>query len=181
MRATPGSSSSDIPSDAAIRDAFKVSPTFGRRFSRKADERFKLGIARFSEVVAENLPHRPAADESLRREAARRRDELIAARYHARQIHQSCFHRGGPLTRGEARRVRYNAEGLLSLRPIRRQGREPRVRRNARARGSRRATGSRAGPGDPDGAEGDPGALKLWESPWGPVSPNLYRALLRAG
>jgi hypothetical protein len=27
----------------------------------------------------------------------------------------------------------------------------------------------------------EPPGLGLWESPWGPVSPNLYRALLAGG
>jgi hypothetical protein len=59
-------------------------------------------------------------------------------------------------------------------------GRERRVGSNDRARGSRRTSGTRAGPDDDPDPEspGDPDALKLWESPWGRVSPNLYRFLL---
>jgi hypothetical protein len=49
-----------------------------------------------------------------------------------------------------------------------------------RPHGSRRTSGTRAGPDDDPDPEspGDPDALKLWESPWGRVSPNLYRFLL---
>lgn len=47
-----------------------------------------------------------------------------------------------------------------------------------RRQGSRR-TGSRAGPSDDDG-ESEPPGLRLWRHPdYGPLTPNLYRLLLR--
>jgi hypothetical protein len=60
--------------------------------------------------------------------------------------------------------------------------RESRCSQPGRRRGSRRVSSRSAGgggPGESDEAEGDPEALKLWDSRWGRVSAGLYRLLLR--
>lgn len=137
----------------------------------------RLSDAELGELAELRARHREerAACKRLAREVARRsREQWGSIQAEIGRLPRAQQRRFDPLTSRECR-----AELRRISTVTRTAGRTPR-KAAARTRGSRRQTASTSSRGDPDDGEPEPPGLKLWRHPdLGPVTPALYRLLLR--